>query len=99
MSDFERIYQTDPSRESDQKTEKHPSIELSDKEYLRKNEFITLINKPPLIPMKLEMPMLEKAIKEGKRNEKNKSKTTKQKPNRNDKKAKQTAVAIVQKEL
>lgn len=30
MNNFERVYQIDPSRESDHKREIHPSIELSD---------------------------------------------------------------------
>ncbi len=94
MSDFEIIYQTDPSTEKIEALEKHISIELSDEmikagwiylepckvdehsskylkqkhasaEALCKESFtITLHNEIPKIPMNLEMPILEKQIKE-----------------------------------
>lgn len=40
MSTFEKIYQIDPERERDHQREKHPSIELSDKEYLENKGFV-----------------------------------------------------------
>lgn len=40
MSNFERTYQIDPSREKEHQREMHPSIELSDEEYLARKEFL-----------------------------------------------------------
>ena len=64
----------------DEPREKHHSIELSDKEYMEN----MIISKPPLIPMKLDMPILEKQIAEKGMhpNETGKNKTTKRKPKR-----------------
>lgn len=42
MSVFEKIYQTDPSREIENEYEKHTRIELSEREYCAK-----FIYKPP----------------------------------------------------
>ncbi len=41
MSEFEIIYQTDPSREKIHGYEKHLSIEVSDGEYLERKELIS----------------------------------------------------------
>ena len=92
----ERLYIDGSPREYDVPKEKHPSIELSDEEYLRKQNFIFTDNfvkfnksvaftvDPPLVEVKLVMPILEKQIKEKGMhpNEKSKSKT----PNRKSKK-------------
>lgn len=87
MSSFEKIYQIDPSRE------KQVSIELSDKEW------IEIRNKPSLIPMKLEMPILEEVIRKGKKNEKSTSESIKEKPKKVHKKSKPTTMARIQKKL
>ena len=79
---FEKVYHTDPSRERPYEIEK-PSIELSDKEHLervrtsREMKIVTIHNEPPAIPMDLNMPKLEKAIKEEKKKAKSKSKKAK----------------------
>lgn len=138
MSDFERVYQIDPSREAHHPREKHPSIELSDREYLQtrvskemeqegwvyrepppeesmspalKEKFkkarkicqdtkvIDLTAEPPPIPMNLEMPELEKAIKEGKKNERKKNKAPTKRTKKANPKSNEPAMADVQTEL
>jgi hypothetical protein len=156
MSQFEKIYQIDSEREKYQSMDKHPSIELSDQEYLskfvpsgqyvkfnRSTEFddsplkvskkmeeagwvyrepckvdehssevlkqkhalaealckesftIILNNEPPPIPMNLDMPRLEKAIKEGKKNAKSKSKSTKGKSKKDNPKSNKPAMESI----
>lgn len=95
MCDFEIIYQIDPAREAHHAREKHPSIELSDEEYIRRKEVITLHNEPPSIPMNLEMPILEETIKKGKKNEQSKIKSTKGKPKKTNPKSNKAAVANI----
>ncbi len=53
-------------------------------------------NEPPSIPMKLEMPILEKAIKKGNKDAKRKSKSPASKPKKNDSKPHKAAVARIQ---
>lgn len=159
MSDFERVYQIDPSREAHVQREKHASIELYDREYLEKKGFIlsdhhvkfntgpkfddtplrvskemeqegwvykeppseqamspalkekfkkarkicqetkikTLTEVgPPPIPMKLEMPELEKAIRKGKNNEKSTSETPKKKASKANSRANKSAMENLQ---
>lgn len=90
-NNFEKIYQIDPSREN------FPRIEMSDEEY------INLINlqssNPPPIPMKLEMPLLEEAIRKGKKDEESESKSTKRRHKKISTKPYKPAVARVQKKL
>lgn len=137
MSNFERIYQIDPSREANHPREKHPSIELSDADYyatlqpkVRKDmeeagfvykppveeesmspalkekfkkarkicedtKTITQIGPPP-IPMKLDMPELEKAIREGKKNERKKNKAPAKRTKKANSQSDQPAVASLQ---
>lgn len=143
MSNFERIYQIDPQREKGHQREMHPSIELSDEEYLERQqpkvskdmEEAKFVYKPPVmdeesmspalkekfkkarklcqdtkvvtlppvepppIAMNLEMPELEKAIKKGKKNAKDKSKSPKSKSKKNSTKSNSAAVASVQEKL
>ena len=79
-NEFEYIYQTDPSRESNDLRERHPSIELSDHEYLAKKESINKFIRENLqkISQEFDMYLLENQIKEKGMhpNEKDQSKTT-----------------------
>ena len=104
---FERVYQTDPSRESHIERERG-RIELSDQEYLDKVSpktnsvkftVTTLSNLPPPISMKLELPKPENTIRKIKQDAKNTSKSPKKKAAKDNRKAHKSAVARVQKEL
>jgi hypothetical protein len=83
MSDFERIHQIDPQREKKIQFEKHISFEKSH-EILPKR-ITDIENSPPLIPMKIEAPLLEEQIKKlgMNRDEKSARKTPKKKAKRN----------------
>lgn len=103
MNAFERIYQED-LREHDLKREKHLSIEMTDEAYVERHDFLRMnssvhFSKPPLIPMNLEMPELEKSIREGKKNEKSESETPKKIPKKIHPKSNHSAVEKVQKKL
>lgn len=88
---FEKIYQIDPSREN------FPRIEMTDEEYIR---LIDLQSSDiPPIPMKLEMPILEEAIRKGKKDAKSESKSTKRKHKKISAKPYKAAVARIQKKL
>ena len=91
--------------------EKHDTIELSDREHadrmfvkfnsnatalLNNGTVGVIVSEPPPIPMKLEMPELEKAIREGKKNAKGKSKSPKRKPKKNNSQPHAPAVETVQ---
>lgn len=83
--------------------EKSGIIELSDLEHLKYLESRIykkyIINEPPSIPMKLEMPELEKAIQKGNENAQSKSQTPKKRITKNDSKTKSATVARIQKKL
>lgn len=87
---IEKLYIDGTPREQDFPREKHPSFERVDSSWFRMVE-------PPPIPMKLDMPILEKQIAEKGMhpNEKSKSKTVKGKSKKNDSKSKRTAVEKV----
>ncbi len=101
MTGFERIYQTDPSREYSQGYEKHPSIEMSDEDYIKSKT--QLVYKPPI---ESEMtPALKEKFEKAKRitkdtkvidlrgkDEKSKSKSAKGKPKKNNSKPLKSAV-------
>lgn len=87
---FEKTYQIDPERENRQ------SIEMSDEEYIKMIDLKS--STPPAIPMKLEMPILEKTIQRGE-NAKSKSESTQKKSKKISTKSHKTAVARVQKKL
>lgn len=81
------------SREYDVQREKYPTIEMTDQQFLAKMEGIAFIYSPPvlppLIPMKLEMPILEAEIA------KSKSKNPKKKASKLSRKANRPAVEKV----
>jgi hypothetical protein len=89
MNQFEKVYQTDPSRENDHIREKNSSIELSDNEYLKKYF---------PIPELLENKIIEETI-EIKTNEKSKSKTPKRKLKKIVNKSNKSTMANIQKKL
>lgn len=113
MSDFERVYQTDPPRESDFAIES-TSIELSDKELLlsRDMEGASFVYKQP---PKFDENMPESLKKKfelakkiygktqvtdlRKTDAKSESKSPKSKPKKDNTKSNKSAVARVQKEL
>lgn len=101
MNYFERVYQTDPDREMQHNRELNHSIELSDLELIERKyqHLLAFTGNPPLIPMVLEMPRTEEAIREGKKNEKKKSKTTKSKDKKVSAKSNKSTVEGVQKKL
>ena len=98
---FEKTYKQDPDREHIHEIEKHPSIELSDEMIANGLVYrvITLHNEPPQIPMDLDMPILEKSLRQGKKDEKIQSKSTKSKPSKTNTKANKPAMAKAQKKL
>lgn len=105
MSNFERIYQIDPLRESPEQRENHLYIELSDSEHLERNGFVRTghidltPSEAPKIPMKLEIPELEKSIKKGKKNAKSKSKSTARRTKKDNPKSNSAAVEKIQDKL
>jgi hypothetical protein len=99
MNKFEKIYVIDNSREADGPRERDYSIELSDQEHLQRLRPNTIINESPPIALNLEMPILEKAIKEGKKNAKSKSKSPKSKTKKNNSKSNKPAMASLEKKL
>lgn len=102
---FEKRQQIDNSLHRDPPREKDQRIEMSDHELLERNERLrreqskTIINHPPKIPMNLEMPQLEQAIKKGNKNAKSKSKRTQKKPEKNNSRTNKSAMADIQKKL
>lgn len=98
MSDFERIYQTDPSTECDSNREMHPSIELSDEEILARMaplhrcvmKMLDRIDAERFSPIKVE-----EKVKDAK----DKSKVVKSKAKQVNSRANKTAVARVQTKL
>ena len=105
---FEKIYVDGICRELIEPIEKHCNIELTDemkrKYKIAKNlcsETIVIDlgeAQPPPIPEILDMPELEKAIKEG-ANEKSESESSKRKYKKNAQRADKSSMESVQKEL
>jgi len=108
VNQFERIPIVH-ARESDAPREKHPSIELSDIEYMQKMEALKpkLVYRPPsemeMTPaLKEKMAIdieLTKDTKVSNLNEKIKSKRSKSTVKKNNSKSKSAAMAKIQKEL
>ena len=89
MSEFERQHKTENLQLYEDR-EKNHSIELTGR---------VIIAEPPPIPMKLEMPELENAIREGKKIAESTSKSTKRKPKKDHSKPDRPAVEKVQEEF
>jgi hypothetical protein len=86
MSSFEKIYQTDPFRETKIEIEKHKSIEIPD------HEITNIHKKTTHTAIKFEKPKLEKEMKEV-NDEKNASEIIERKPKKVNSKPKQPAMA------
>lgn len=102
MKDFEIIYQTNPSRERVHGYEKHPSIELSDNEYmaqLTRGSMSTIHGDDDKITMHLNTPKIEKTIKEGKENAKSQSKSAARRTKKDNPKSNKPAVESLQAQL
>jgi len=95
VTKIENLYIDDTPTEEDFLREKHPSIERTDNSWFLFTDLPA--TEPPPIPMKLDMPILEKQIAEKGMhpNEKSKSKTSKKKPNKVHSKSNRTAVEKV----
>lgn len=94
MSDFEKIYQTDPLREFDHKREMHESIEISDQMIKKEWVYREFLNELPKILINSDI--AEVQINEGIKNEKSKDKNVKGKSKKNNSKLHKSTVESLQ---